>query len=337
MIREKVRTGVIGAGRMGQRHCRVYSSLHHVDFVGICDLNAEVGQRVASAHDTRYFADVDELLTQVDAVTVATTTPAHYALVKRAIERGVHVLVEKPIAETIEQGRALVKLAAQYEVVLQVGHIERFNPTFLELRKLLAGKHIISVNMRRLSSFDASNTDVDVIYDLMIHDLDLMTSLLGDNFETKQAWGRSLSTHTVDHALAVFSYCDGPIATLCASRVTEQKVRAIEVVADGAYIEADLLGKSLVVHRHTFPRYVESGDVNTYRQESLIERIHVPMNEPLALELNHFVDCVSEGRSSDVPGEDGVRAVELADQLVQQIAKPAQPVPTNGFRVAVSN
>ena len=332
----KVRTGVVGAGRMGQRHCRVYSSLRHVNFVGVCDLNAEAGQRVAATYEARYFAEFDELLDQVDALTIATTTPAHYALAKRAMARGVHVLIEKPIAESIEQGRELVALAAQHDVVLQVGHIERFNPTFLELRKLLANKHIISVNMQRLSSFDASNTDVDVIYDLMIHDLDLMTSLLGQDFETTQAWGRSLSTNTVDHALAVFSYRDGPIATLCASRITEQKVRTIEVIADGAYIEADLLGKSLVVHRHTFPRYVDSGDVNAYRQESLIERIHVPMNEPLALELSHFVSCVSEGRSSDVPGEDGVRAVELANLLVQRIKPSTQPAGSNGFRVAAS-
>ncbi len=333
---KKVRTGVIGAGRMGQRHCRVYSSLRHVNFVGICDLNAEMGQRTAATYDARYFADVDEMLEQVDAVTVATTTPAHYALAKRAIQRGVHVLVEKPITETIEQGRELVELAAQHEVVLQVGHIERFNPTVLELRKLLVGKHIVSVNMRRLSSFDASNTDVDVIYDLMIHDLDLMMNLLGHNFETTQAWGRSLSTNTVDHAMAVFSYRDGPIATLCASRVTEQKVRTIEVIADGAYIEADLLGKNLVVHRHTFPRYVESGDVNAYRQESLIERIHVPMNEPLALELSHFVGCVAEGQATDVPGADGLAAIELADRLVQQIGQAALPVHQNGYHALLS-
>ncbi len=330
----KISVGVVGAGRMGQRHCRVYSSLRHVNFVGVCDLNAEAGQRVAATYETRYFADFDELLAQVDAVTIATTTPAHYPLAKRAIEHGVHVLVEKPIAETIEQGQALVALAARHDVVLQVGHIERFNPTVLELRKLLANKHIISVNMQRLSSFDASNTDVDVIYDLMIHDLDLMASLLGHDFETTQAWGRSLSTNTVDHAVAVFSYRNGPIATLCASRITEQKVRAIEVIADGAYIEADLLGKRLVVHQHTFPRYVDSDDVNAYRQESLIERIHVPMNEPLALELSHFISCVSEGRSSDVPGEDGVRALELADLLHVQLA-PSRPA-VNGHLSAVA-
>jgi predicted dehydrogenase len=154
-----------------------------------------------------------------------------------------------------------------------------------------------------------------VIFDLMIHDLDLIINLMGKNLEGLNAWGRSISTEVIDHAVANLSFRNGPIATLFASRITEQKVRSIEVIAEGAYIEADLLGKNLLIHRRTFPQF----DSTKYRQESIIERIHVPMVEPLRLELEHFVDCIKEGKSSSVPGEDGLYALQLAQAVTEQI------------------
>ena len=314
---KNVRVGVIGAGTMGERHCRVYSGLRYADFVGIADLNTERGQAVASDYGTRYFEDHRQLLAQVDAVTIATTTPSHFKLAMEALERGVHVLIEKPIAETLEQGRQLVAKAKEDNLVLQVGHIERFNRAYTQLKNVLDGKRLVAVNVRRLSSFDASNTDVDVIRDLMIHDLDLIGNLLGQQFESMHAWGRSISTNAIDHAEAIFSYKDGPIVTLVASRITEQKVRSIEAIAEGAYIEADLLGKSLMIHRRTFPQFINQA--GTYRQESVIERIHVPMEEPLMLELRHFLECVGQGKPSNVPGQDGLYALELAEQITQQI------------------
>jgi predicted dehydrogenase len=318
----KLRVGVIGLGMMGQRHCRVYSALRNAQLAGVADLNTALGQMVAASHDTAYFQNWEELLANVDAISVVTTTPAHFKLVRRAIECGVHVLVEKPITETVAQGRELVALAEHAGVVFQVGHIERFNPTYMELKKIVSEMPLISVNMRRLSPFDASKTDVDVIRDLMIHDLDLMTDLLGRDFEPPHSLGRSIATDAVDHAIASFSFRSGPLATLMASRITEQKVRMIEVIADGAYIEADLLGKSLIIHHHTFSRYVDNQTASTYRQESLIERIHVPMMEPLVLELEHFVDCVRHGRPTNVPGRDGLAALELAHMLIDQINPP---------------
>ena len=314
-----IRVGVIGTGTMGERHCRVFSSLRYANFVGIADLNTERGQAVASDYGTDYFEDYQQLLSQVDAVTIATTTPAHFNLAMKALEQGVNVLVEKPITETLEQGRQLVARAKEKNLILQVGHIERFNRAYIQLKHVINGKRLIAINVRRLSSFDASNTDVDVIRDLMIHDLDLIGNLLGHKFESLHAWGRSISTDAIDHAEAIFSYKDGPIVTLIASRITEQKVRSIEAIAEGAYIEADLLGKSLLIHRRTFPQFINQA--GTYRQESVIERIHVPMEEPLMLELRHFLECVSEGKPSSVPGQDGVYALELAEQITRQITE----------------
>jgi len=310
-----VRVGVIGAGSMGERHCRVYSNLRHVNLVGIADLDADRGRTVAYTHNTQFFEDYQQLLNQVDAVSIVTPTPAHFNLALEALEYNTHILVEKPLTKTVEQARQLVAKAKQQNKILQVGHIERFNPAFIELRNVTERLKLIAINVRRLSPFDTSNTDVDVIQDLMIHDLDLIASLMGKNLEGLNAWGRSIYNGAIDHAVANLSFRDGPIATLFASRITEQKVRSIEITAEGAYIEADLLGKNLLIHRRTFPHF----DSAAYRQESIIERIHVPMVEPLRLELEHFVECIREGRTPKVPGEDGLYALQLAEAVTDQI------------------
>jgi virulence factor len=315
-----VRIGVIGTGVMGERHARVCANLPRVELIGISYLDQERGRKVAESYETTYFADRQAMTSQVDAVTIAASTPAHYALTAECLEQGLHVLIEKPIAETVEQAQQLVQAADERGLILQVGHIERFNPAYIELKHVTEDMHLVGVNMRRLSPFDTSNTDVDVIRDLMIHDLDLALDLVGSDLEGIAVWGRSIHTGAVDHAVANLSFVDGPIATLFASRVTEQKVRAIEVIADGAYVEADLLRKTVMVHRRTFPQYLNNQHVTKYRQESVIERIHVPMFEPLMLEIRHFVECVRDGRPSQVPGVDGLRALKLAEDVASEIA-----------------
>ncbi|MBN1935763.1 MAG: Gfo/Idh/MocA family oxidoreductase [Anaerolineae bacterium] len=318
-----VRIGVIGVGVMGERHCRVCANLPKVELVGVADLDAERGQRVAAEYDTAYLSDYRALLPQIDAVTIAASTPAHYALARACLEADKHVLVEKPITETVEQAQQLVELADKRGLVLQVGLIERFNPAFTELKNVLEDLQIIAINMRRLSPFDTSNTDVDVIRDLMIHDLDLVTHLVHQDLIGLACWGRTIHTGAIDHAVASMSFENGPIATIIASRVTEHKVRAVEIIADGAYVEADLLNKTVLVHRRTFPQFIDNHHVTKYRQESVIERIHVPMSEPLMLELRHFADCVRQGRPSEVSGYDGLRALNLAETVASSIEMPA--------------
>ncbi|MBN1875437.1 MAG: Gfo/Idh/MocA family oxidoreductase [Anaerolineae bacterium] len=318
-MNDSVRIGVIGAGIMGERHCRVCANLPRVTLVGIADLDTKRGSMIAERYATTYFPNHRDLLPELDAVTIAASTPAHYVLAAECLEQGVHVLVEKPITETVAQAEQLVQLAEAKELVLQVGHIERFNPAFVELKHVTEGLRLISVNMHRLSPFDTSNTDVDVVRDLMIHDLDLALGLVGAAPETLQAWGRTLHTKAIDHAVAHLSYTDGPIVMAFASRITEQKVRKIEVIAEGAYIEADLLNKSVLVHRRTLPEYLNGHNTTKYRQESIIERIHVPMYEPLMLELKHFTDCVREGTPPQVSGIDGLHALALAEQVAEQI------------------
>ncbi|MCL5959916.1 MAG: Gfo/Idh/MocA family oxidoreductase [Chloroflexi bacterium] len=314
-----VRIGVIGAGVMGERHCRVCTNLPHVEVVGVAELNEERGRLVADRYSTSYFGDLAAMLDKVDGVIVATPTGSHYALAAECLLRGLNVLVEKPMTETISQAEQLVHLAEKGGLMLQVGHIERFNPAFIELKHVMRSMHLIGISVRRLSSFDTSNTDVDVIRDLMIHDLDLVVNSVGLGIAEINAWGRSINTNHIDHAAATICFEHGPIATLAASRVTEQKVRLMEVTAKGAYVEADLLNKSVLIHRRTFPQYLDTENTTQYRQESIIERIHVPMLEPLALELRHFVDCIRDRCPGQVPGSDGLRALKLAEVIAGKV------------------
>jgi predicted dehydrogenase len=311
-----IKVGVIGVGVMGERHCRVYSNLRNVRLVGVADQRTERGKAVAANYETHYFEDYRDLLAEIDALSIVTITPAHFELALAALEAGVDVLVEKPLTETVDQGKRLVQKADENGRILQVGHIERFNPAYIELKNVISTMKLIAINIRRLSPFDTSNTDVDVVRDLMIHDLDLIVNLVGGNIESLNALGRSIFTHAIDHAVVNLSFQDGPIATLCASRITEQKVRAIEVIAEGAYVEADLLGKSLLIHKRTFPEYFGP---ELYRQESVISRIHVPMAEPLMLELQDFITCVRERQPCQVPGRDGLYALQLAEAIDDQI------------------
>jgi len=325
---DQVRIGVIGTGRMGQSHCRVYSNLRHVKFIGLCDTNAELGRDVARQHDISFFRDVDSLLENVDAVSVCTPTPNHFEIVRRCLDEGIHVMVEKPFTETLEQAEKLNEVATKSNAVIQVGHIEKYNPAFLELRKVLNGMDVLALNFNRLSPFQGSNVDVDVVLDLMIHDIGLVVDMFKPEPIFMDAHGFSVFTDTVDHGLAILKYEPEILVTLTASRVTEQKIRAISVTTREAYIEADLLHKTIEIHRRTLGDYVNQKDSHKYRQESLIERIVVPTMEPLFLELQDFVTCVSESKTPQVTAEDGYRALRyvllLRDKILESIGLSAR-------------
>ncbi|HVO68698.1 MAG TPA: Gfo/Idh/MocA family oxidoreductase [Aggregatilineaceae bacterium] len=311
-----LRVGVIGVGRMGERHCRVYSTLRNAHLVGVCDASLNLGNRVAQQYEVPFYANVDELLDRVDAVTLATPTPQHFDLALRCLEHGVHVLVEKPFTETVEQAEKLTQAAEASNRVVQVGHIERFNPTYIELKKLLENLTPLAVTWRRLSPYAGSNTDVDVILDLMVHDIDLALDLMGGHEPVSVcAHGLTARSGVADHVVVHLRFEDGPLVTLTSSRVTEQKVRMIEVTAQEAFVEGDLLNKSISVHRRTTGEYLGN---SKYRQESTIERLQVPMSEPLFLELQHFAQCILEGKPQQVPARQGWRVLHLADAIRQE-------------------
>jgi predicted dehydrogenase len=323
----QIRTGVIGTGMMGQRHCRVYSGLRQVQLVGICDAVPEVGHQVAQQYDVPFYRSVEELLEHVDAVSLATSTPSHFDLAMRCLAQGVHVLIEKPITETIEQAEKLTQTAEASDLVVQVGHIERFNPAYMELKNVLEDMTVLAVNLRRLSAYAGSNTDVDVVLDLMIHDIDLVLDLMGQEPASVSAYGLTAFSGTVDHAIVYLGFESGPLLTMTASRVTEQKVRSIEVTALQAYVDGDLLNKTISVHRRTIGEYLSQNHRGVkYRQESIVERIHVPPFEPLFLELQHFIDCILEGKSPAISARDGLSALRLAVTIRDAILEHALDV-----------
>lgn len=311
----RLKVGVIGAGRMGQHHCRVYSSMRKVDFVGIFDANPETADNLSKAYDVKAFGDLDDLLSQVEAVTVATPTPNHYDTVMRCLQNGVHVLIEKPIAETVEQAECIVELTETSGLVVQIGHIERFNPAYRELKNVLDGIPVLAVNFRRLSPYLGSNKDVDVILDLMTHDVDLCLDMTCKLPDRVMAYGKAVFSETLDHAVAHLVYESGPLFSMTSSRVTEQKVRKIDVTMEDAYLECDLLNKTISVHRRSLGEYLNHNKGVKYRQESLEEKILVPTVEPLYLELQHFVDCILASERCLVGVREGLQTLQVVTQI----------------------
>lgn len=317
---KRIRTGVIGVGNMGRHHARVYSQHHNIDLIGVYDVSKENRESVARGLKVEAFDSVDKLLEEADIVSIAVPTSLHFFYGMKAISSGKHILIEKPIASTIDQASALVKAARNKGVVLQVGHIERFNPAFQELKKILMGNIIEAIDIRRLSPFDGRINDADVVLDLMIHDLDIIQDLIGLDYKALNSLGRCVkSQEDVDYAVTSFQSKNNVIVTLTASRITEQKVREIAITTDSSYILTDLMERKITISRRTNLDYYQSNEHQTYRQENIIEKIFVPNAEPLQLELSHFVDCVLKGNKPMVDGEAGQRTLEMAIKVQDEI------------------
>lgn len=313
---DRIKTGVIGLGRMGQHHCRVYASQRGADLVGLYDIDPQVTRDLCTKYELPVYDKLDDLLGQVDAVSIATPTPTHFDLAMQCLEKHVHVLVEKPVTDSLENAEYLAKAVENSGLVVQVGHIERFNPTYVELKKVIESFKVLAINFRRLSPYRGSNKDVDVVLDLMIHDLDLCNDLMGREPTSISAYGLTQFSDSSDHVVAQLFYSEGPLITLASSRVTEDKIRSIEVTAQDAFLEADLLKKSISVHRCSIGEYSDQNRNGVkYRQESLVENILVPNVEPLMLEISHFLQCICQKSTPCITVFDGLKALRLAQQI----------------------
>jgi predicted dehydrogenase len=325
-----VRVGVVGVGRMGQRHCRVLANMRKTQLAGVYDQSFDIGTRIAKQFETTFYPNMEQLLDYVDAVVLASPTPTHFEQAMKCLERGAHILIEKPITETLEQAEKLVKFAETKKLIVLVGHIERFNPAYMELKNVLEEMRPMAITMNRLSAFQGSNKDVDVVLDLMIHDTNLVLDMVGAYPEKINALGLTAYSGTIDHAVAQLYFSEGPILSMTASRVTEEKVRTIDVTCQEAYIECDLMGKTILAHRSTIGEYINAQKRGVkYRQESIIERINVPTFEPLFLELQHFTECVLENKTTFVTAQDGYRALKLAVQIREKILERLVQANTN--------
>jgi len=316
--REKLRIGVAGAGSMGANHIRILSEQSGIfDLVGIFDPNPE-RQFIAEKYDVTYFESYEQMLSQVDAVVIASPSSLHYDMALVAAEHGVHALIEKPIAENVEQARHIISIFKEKNLVLSVSYVERYSPVIRAVQEVLKSEEIISIEVHRCSPYDKRIFDVDVISDLMIHDVDIVVNALMDSTPvTIDAWGRNaFSENFIDYAQSTMRFENGVLAFITSSRTTQDKIRLLAIHAKEAYIEADMMNKTLVVKRST--QYAEGKHIS-YRQSSIIERIVVPNQEPLKEDLLNFGKAVLHREELIIKPEHVIRSMEVLD-TVREVA-----------------
>jgi predicted dehydrogenase len=317
---DPIRIGVIGVGNMGQHHARVLSLLKDVELVGISDISVERGIETASKYRVRFFEDYHDLFDHVDAVCIAVPTKLHHSVGMAALKAGVHVLIEKPIAASIAEAESLVNAAADCQRILQVGHIERFNPAFQELSKVLKTEEILAIEAHRMSPYSDRANDVSVVLDLMIHDIDLLLELTASPVVRLTASGsRGANSSHLDYVTATLGFANGVVATLTSSKVTHRKIRRIAAHCKNSLTEADFLKNEILIHRQTTANYRTDYGQVLYRQDGLIEKVQTSNIEPLHAELEHFVHCVRGGNQPSVGGIQALKALRLAS-LIEQMA-----------------
>ena len=304
--------GVIGVGSMGRHHARVAHELPGAELVGVADVDEEHAVAVAEEFDTGALSNA-ELLESVEAVSVAVPTPFHHEVALDALEAGVHVLVEKPIARTVAEASELVEVAHSLDLTLQVGHVERFNPAVRSVRRFVDDLDIVAVDARRLGppiDGDRALTE-GVVLDLMIHDLDIIRSLIGAEVTEVTASGRPDG----EYVAATLGFENDVVGSVTASRITQRKVRELTLTTTESQITIDYIDRSVRIHRRTRPEFrVDDGELR-YRTEQVVERPTVGNGEPLKREFEAFLEAVRNGTTPVVTGRDGLEALSLARRV----------------------
>lgn len=315
-----LKVGVIGTGHMGRNHVRNLSEEKRFDFVGIYDTDLEQGKDVASKYGVKAFGTMEELLSEIEAVVVAVPSFLHKEIALTVAEYGVHALVEKPLATTSEDAETIVRVFKNKNLKLAVGHIERFNPVFQELQKLVNLKDIFYVEACRYSPFSGSGriTDTSVVEDLMIHDVDLVCALLeGEKLTSIHGRGETVRSGRTDFATCLMDFNGKAHAVVNASRISQNKERTIIVHTTDSCIYTDLLAKTLEIYRSTNLTIDLTKD-NSYKQDGVIQKIYVPIAEPLRSELIAFYEAVVNGAPIIVDGEVGVRAIKICEEVAKR-------------------
>ncbi|PJZ27392.1 oxidoreductase [Leptospira hartskeerlii] len=315
----KVKIGVIGTGHMGQYHVNVAKTLSDAELIGIYDSDSERATQMAEKHKTSAFSTVDDLIKHTDSVIIAVPTFLHHEIGKKALLAGKHVLVEKPIAETLEQAKELVDLASKNNLVLQVGHVERFNGAVLELGKIVTEPLLIE--SRRLAPFNPRIKDVGVVLDMMIHDIDIVLNLVKSPVKYLSAVGTKVVSGHEDIASVILHFENGAIANISASRNTQSKIRTLNITQKDVYITLDFSDQEIELHRQaTSDILLRTGEIK-YRQESIVEKIFVHKDNPLKQEHEHFVKCIRKETEPLVDGRSDIQTLEIAYRILKEIHK----------------
>ena len=306
-----LRAAAIGVGYLGKFHAQKYRDLAGVELVAVVDASLPTAQGIASELGAAAFDDYRDVLDKVDVVSVVVPTPLHYAVAADFLKRGVHVLVEKPITETVEQAEQLIQLAREHRCVLQVGHLERFNPAVQAAAQLIRNPRF--VESHRLAPFKQRGTDVSVVLDLMIHDIDLIQELVGQPIEHIDAVGSRIFSQDIDIANARIRFAGGCVVNTTASRVSLKQERKLRIFQDDAYISIDLQQKILTVVRKK-----QDGPVESPAQVA-IEEQSLEQGDALRSEIEAFVAAVHNGTAPVVSGEDGLRALVTAMRISELV------------------
>jgi predicted dehydrogenase len=308
---QKIRTAVIGVGYLGRFHAQKYAQAPACELVAVVDERAEARAAVAAELATRALSDYREILTAVDAVSVVTPTPTHFAIARDFLAAGAHVLVEKPITETAAEARELIALAARAGRILQVGHLERFNAAILAAEPHLKSPRFIECH--RLAPYRERGTDVNVVLDLMIHDIDLVQTIVGAPITGIDAVGTPVFSQEIDIANARIRFANGCIANATASRVSLKTERKMRIFEDDAYLSLDLQQKILTLIKKRAPGEAP-GALPVSIEEQALEG-----GDALKAEIDSFLDCIRRGRPPVVSGEAGLMALETATRITEQV------------------
>ena len=300
---EKVKVGIIGVGYLGTQHARILSYLEKAELIGVADIDFKKAMVIGNRHGVKYYDNYENMLDEIDAGIVATPTSEHFAISMKLLKAGKSVLVEKPITETIEQAEELVSVADKNGLILQIGHLERFNPAVEALENLISEPKFIEV--QRLGSFSARSLDIDVVLDLMIHDLDIIMALIKDEVKVIRSSGIHVLSDKIDIANARLEFASGCIATLTASRVHQGKVRKLRIFEPTSYYSIDYIDQEVKV----FPLNGRQTDIKTLK---------IKKEEPLKKELQNFFRCIIDGKKRKVTGAEGLRALKLAYSVLNE-------------------
>ncbi|MBP6823541.1 MAG: Gfo/Idh/MocA family oxidoreductase [Acidobacteria bacterium] len=308
---QTIKTAVIGTGHLGKEHARVYHTLESSELVAVCDTNETNGQAIAEKYGARFVKDYRDLLGEVEAVSVATPTVNHHETTCAFLEAGVAVLVEKPISRTLAEADEMIALADAKNVVLQVGHIERFNPAFQALLQQLTNPKFFEAH--RMGMFTMRSLDIDVVMDLMVHELDIISSLVKSEVVRIEAVGIPILTQKIDLANARLEFADGTIANITASRVAGERLRKLRVFQPNEYYSLDYAEQQVGMFKLTPPK--STGAL----PEIVAQGLEVTKREPLLTEIESFVSSVLGKTAPVVTGAEGRRALALALEVLDKI------------------
>ena len=309
--KKPIRTALIGAGYLGCFHAEKLFQIENSKLVAICDPLEEKAQKLAQKYSCQAYSDFKNITQQIDAVLIATPTPFHFEIAKFFLENGKHIFLEKPITQTVKQGEYLCQLAKTKNLVLQVGHVERFNPAFIKTKDHLTqleSKEILFIEAKRLAPFKPSNIDVDVILDLMIHDIDLILNFANSPIVHISSMGCSIITSNIDIANVHLKFKSGVVANITASRVSPLKIRQLQIFQKQESLSVDFNSSEVSLFK-----------INPENKKPKI--LSFPKEDPLLSEDKSFIDCIQNFKTPVVSGEQALAALKVVEQIHEQIDK----------------